>query len=290
VEGVTVVSGYLNGLDPVHNEFLRDFRVFGVIPLILLVEKFLPARSVNTIPKGLLSDLIHTYEPWLRAGAVSWLVLWLGILMPETSPKHMISLLPGWMEFLIAFLISEITFYFIHRAMHASRWLWEFHRVHHSSVEYYTLMTGRFHFLDLAMFEAPCIVLFSWCGLSVESVFYFSFFRSVMDRYVHSNINGPFWTGFIISSPHFHAWHHSNEFGSVSRNFSRDGVFMDYLMGTAYYPEERRAVSFGDASYSNNYVSHQLIPFINVFKIFFISLVSGIKEFVIYKKLKNKQG
>jgi sterol desaturase/sphingolipid hydroxylase (fatty acid hydroxylase superfamily) len=87
-----------------------------------------------------------------------------------------------------------------------------------------------------------------------------------MDRYGHSNINGPRFTGYFIGSPHFHAWHHSRAPEALNKNFGRDTVFMDYLFGTAYYPKDKRADSFGDPEFSNNYLVHQTLPFVSIFK------------------------
>lgn len=245
---------------------IKKLQIFGLIPLIYVAERILPTRSVRWLPKGWFSDLFHTYEPWVRAAVVSWMVLKLTPLMPDGYPRGIAASLSLWQSFILALLISEVGFYFIHRATHALPWLWEFHRVHHSSVEYYSLMTSRFHILDLALFETPNILLFAWLEIPAEVLIIFGFLRGFMDRYGHSNINGPYFTGYFIGSPHFHAWHHSTLPEAMNKNFSRDTVFMDYIFGTAYYPKGKRASRFGDPSFSNNYIVQQVTPVVTLWK------------------------
>ena len=249
-----------------HEHILTQIRVYGLIPLILVLERIFPTRKISLIPNGWLSDLFHTYEPWMRAAVVSWLAVTLSPWLPDGYPKGVAAELPIWSAFLLALLVSEVGFYFVHRATHAFSWLWEFHRVHHSSVEYYSLMTSRFHVLDLALFEVPNIILFAWLAIPADALSYFVLFRGFMDRYGHSNINGPRFTGYFIGSPHFHAWHHSRAPEAIDKNFGRDTVFMDYLFGTAYYPKGKRADNFGDPGFSNNYIVHQALPFVRLFQ------------------------
>jgi sterol desaturase/sphingolipid hydroxylase (fatty acid hydroxylase superfamily) len=243
-------------------DLLASFRTYGLLPGILILERIIPTRSIPVLPKGWISDIFHIFEPWVRATVVSWLAFHLSRMLPDVYPKGIAATLPIWGGFLVSLVVTEILFYAIHRSLHSSPWLWEFHRVHHSSTVYYSLMTSRFHVLDLAAIEVPNILFYAWFGIPAESIVYLKYFRSFMDRYVHSNIDSPHCTGYIFNTPHFHAWHHSNEPEAINKNFGRDTVFVDYLLGTAYYPKDRRAMSFGEASYSNNYLVQQILPFL----------------------------
>jgi sterol desaturase/sphingolipid hydroxylase (fatty acid hydroxylase superfamily) len=82
-----------------------------------------------------------------------------------------------------------------------------------------------------------------------------------MDRYGHSNINGPRWTGYFITTPHFHAWHHSTELRAWNKNFGRDFVFFDYLFGSAFYPKDEAAREFGEPDYPAHIHLQFLKPF-----------------------------
>lgn len=245
-----------------HWDFFYKMRIYGFVPLILVLERLFPIRPMKLVPRDWVCDLIHLYEPWVRVTITTSLAIGLSSLLPDGYLKGWASSLPTWAGFVCALMISEVGFYFIHRTTHAVPWLWEFHRVHHSSVEYQSLMTSRFHVLDFALFETPNIILFAWLSIPEASLFYFLFFRGFMDRYGHSNINGPRFTGYLIGSPHFHAWHHSPDQSTYNNNFGRDMVFMDYIMGTAYYPKDKVPTVFGDPAFSRNYFVQQASPFI----------------------------
>ena len=174
--------------------------------------------------------------------------------------------LPLWGQFLLVFVMTELVFYVMHRLMHAVPFLWAFHRVHHSSTQYYALMTKRLHLFDEMLFGVPTLSAVLFFSPDPRVAFILVFFRRFMDLYGHSNINGPRFTGYFLVTPHFHAWHHSNHPAAMDKNFSRDTVFLDYLFGTAYYPKGQIPTTFGDPSYTTNYFRQQIQPFIEIFR------------------------
>lgn len=246
-------------------EWLSYFNLYGWFCLVIFLEYFFPNRDYALFNEGWLSDIWHTYEPIVRPLLISSCVVSVNHLMPVDGPmKNILAHAPAWKVFLVALLVSEISFYFIHRLFHGIPILWEFHRVHHSSTRYYSLMTARFHLLDNASFIVPFIIIMSWLGCGGNGLLWFAFFQSFFDRYAHSNINGPRFSGWILMTPHFHAWHHSNEPQAINKNFSRNLVILDYLLGTAYYPKNKQAENFGDKNYSTNYFVQQIHPFYNL--------------------------
>ena len=250
-----------NWLPPLN---LATFNAYGWFVLIVVLERLFPTRKTAMLNKGWYWDVLHTYEPYLRAFTVGGIAT---LLTPYATmmPGHwFLTTQPVWVNVLALVLISEVTFYVMHRWMHASPWLWEFHRVHHSSTAYYSFMTSRFHILDILLFSVPYVFLVSWTGVRPEVVMGFAVFQGFMDRYGHSNVRGPRFTGYVLGSPHFHAWHHSNEPEAHDKNFSRDFVFMDYLFGTAYDPRDKVADNFGDKNYPVNYFVQQAWPLVTL--------------------------
>lgn len=247
--------------------WLGLFNEYGWFGLVILLEYLFPNRRYALLNKGWISDLLHTYEPVARAMLINACVVGINGLLPATGLlKNLLAGAPGWQVFLMALLVSEVSFYFIHRMVHRNPILWEFHRVHHSSTRYYSLMTSRFHLFDLAVFSIPYVVIMGWLGAGGEGLVWFAFFQGFVDRYGHSNVNGPRFTGYVLMTPHFHAWHHSTDKAAYDTNFSRDLVVLDYLFGTAYYPKGKEAAGFGEEGYSNNYFIQQLAPFYYVAK------------------------
>ena len=243
-------------------EWLHYFNAYGWFSLIIFLEYLFPNRRYELLNRGWLSDIFHTYEPMARAMLINACAVGINGLLPMQGPlKDLLLEAPAWQVFLVALLVSETSFYFVHRLLHWNPILWEFHRVHHSSTRYYSLMTSRFHLLDIIFFMTPYVIIMGWLGAGGIGLFWFSFFQGFVDRYGHSNINGPRFTGRIFMTPHFHAWHHSTEPEAADKNFSRNLVILDYLFGTAYYPKHKEAQIFGDQNYSNNYIKQQLLPF-----------------------------
>lgn len=243
-------------------EYLTLFNKYGWFLLLVVLERIYQTRPIALTPRGWISDLIHAYDPWLKPFIIVSIVTYLSPKFSDATPlRGLFSTAPLWANLFILALISEVTFYFVHRLSHKYSFFWEFHRVHHSSTTYYSLMTYRFHPLDSLFFEWPYILLTAWLGVPFEALFFYGFFRGFMDRYGHSNINGPHWHGRIFATPHFHAWHHATEPAAFNKNFSRDFVFMDFIMGTAYDPKGRDAQEFGEPGYPTNFFVQMVYPF-----------------------------
>lgn len=248
-------------------DWVNFWSSYGWFLLLPLIERAFPARPIGWVHRGILSDVIHTYEPILRPACVLFGLRALEMLMPGLGggafgiPQAW----PLWVHIITVILVSEVSFYAVHRLTHASSFLWEFHRVHHSSTCYQSLMTSRFHPIDSMLFTAPYIFSLHLLGISEQVVFWFGVFQSFMDRYGHSNIDGPRWTGYFITTPHFHAWHHSTDPRAHNRNFGRDFVFMDYLLGSAFYPANETAREFGEPGYPSNIVHQWVRPFVEIF-------------------------
>ena len=244
--------------------YLDKFNAYGWFLLIIVLERLFPTRRIPLLNRGWVFDLLHTYEPFVRAFLIGAAA---AALIPYAAhvPGH--GWLSGeaiWLNLVALMLISEVTFYFVHRLTHMSPTLWEFHRVHHSSTTYYSFMTSRFHILDLVLFALPYVVIAAYLGARPEALMAYSVFQGFMDRYGHSNVRGPRFNWYFLGNPHFHAWHHSNDPAAHDKNFSRDFAFMDYIFGTAYYPKDKLAEDFGDPTFPVNYVTQQVLPFWNV--------------------------
>lgn len=245
-------------------EALDLFSRLGALPLLMLFERCWPTRPIPLFGRGWLSDLFYYLDPWFRPAVFGWLILkaqtWIGA-------EGLVDGLDQWpplLQFLLLLILTEGVFYLMHRLMHEVPWLWEFHRVHHSSTQYYALMTKRLHLFDEILFGWPTVLTTLALHPNPDVVFALVFFRRFMDLYGHSNINGPHRTAYLWVTPHFHAWHHSTEPQAFNKNFSRDTVFFDYLFGTAYDPRDRVASSFGEPEYPSHYLRQQLQPFIDV--------------------------
>lgn len=254
--------------DPLIQFWIAMFNDYGWFLLIPLLEQLFPARRQPLFRPGLISDIVHTYQPLaLHPFLLSGLAYLLVPISGDGPWQNGLAGQPIWAQFVALALFSEITFYFVHRLTHTNKFLWEFHRVHHSSAMLDSFSTSRFHLIDKAFFAAPYVACIAYFGATPEGVFVFSVFQGFMSRYGHSNVNGPWFTGYLITTPHFHRWHHANAPEAQNKNFSRDFVFMDYLFGTVHYPKGQVPSDFGEPGYSNNFFVQQWLPFVHLYRL-----------------------
>ena len=221
----------------------------------------------------MINDLIHTYHrlhlhSMLNAAFVAWLVTYAqrhagqgAYLQGSLATVHW-----AW-SFFALLLMGHITFYVAHYYSHKIPLLWQFHRVHHSSLTLDSFSTSRFHVIDKALFAAPYLMLVTYFQPDPALVFLYISFRDFWGRYGHGNIKDAHWMGYILSNPKFHRWHHSNHPEAIDKNFSGEFNFMDYMFGTAYYPKERIPDNFGEADYSNNIIVQHYRPFVDIYNI-----------------------
>jgi len=201
--------------------YLFLFHSFGRLLLVLALEQLFPVRrKTPVLNKGWISDLVHNHD-YLRSMAVggissAWMVHIVG-----SNPQGPFAEQSVALNFLMLVVVNEVTFYFIHRFCHANPFLWQFHRVHHSAVTYYSLIASRMHLVDALLTQVPPLIIALSLGARMEALIYYGLFRAFMDRYGHSNVNGPRRMLFLLSTPHYHAWHHATDPAAWNKNFSR---------------------------------------------------------------------
>ena len=260
-------------LSPTLQEFLRAMTLFGWIWIIPVVERLIPMHGQKLFRPGIINDLVHTYHPihlWSFAAASlsAWLAAWAQNNVGQTLPLQGVLADAHWATSLVAvFLMGHFTFYGFHWLSHKIPLLWEFHRVHHSSLNLDSFSTSRFHIFDKFLFAAPYLCLVTYFQPDPGTAFLYISFRDFWGRYGHANIRDPHWLGYFMSNPKFHRWHHSNNPEAIDKNFSAEFNFLDYLFGTAYYPDEGMPENFGEADYSNNILIQHYRPFQEIYKI-----------------------
>ncbi len=260
-------------ISPATQEWLSMLSLWGWIWIIPLIERLSPLKRQAFLRPGMINDLIHTYHRvhlWTMANAlfVSWLAAYAQAhggqgpyLRGALTDAH-------WaVAFVSILLMGHVTFYVAHYFCHKIPMLWQFHRVHHSSLSLDSFSTSRFHVFDKFLFAGPYLFLVTYFQPDPVMVFLFISFNDFWGRYGHGNIKDPHWLGYFMSNPKFHRWHHSNHPEAIDKNFSAEFNFLDWLFGTAYYPKEGVPHSFGEHEYSNNIIVQHYQPFIDCYHI-----------------------
>ena len=213
----------------------------GLFCIFTPMEKLFAMHPQKVFRQGFGTDLVHFAVTNVLIG-VSFVVLLLPAIIlvrhggiPPTA--RVIRAEPLWAQIVEAQLLAEVTHYWAHRATHRLGVLWRFHKMHHSIQQLDWLASARQHPLDGAITR----------GLSIAPLFLLGFSNSVFGAAVtiqtvaalfqHSNIRIRLGIAkWLIASPEFHHWHHSNDPKARNTNFAGGLPILDLIFGTAYLP------------------------------------------------------
>lgn len=154
--------------------------------------------------------------------------------------------LPFWVGVLLIVLVADFVQYWTHRAYHEVPILWRLHAVHHSAKSMDWLAGSRQHIVELIITRT----------LVLAPIFVLGFSKEVIDAYIlivgfqavfnHANVSvrlGPL--RYIIVTPNFHHWHHSQDQAALDRNYAAHFAFLDYLFGTAVKSDQLWPEKYG---------------------------------------------
>lgn len=155
---------------------------------------------------------------------------------------------PIWGQFLLMFVIADFIQWNVHRLLHRSPWLWEFHKVHHSVEEMGFAAHLRYHWMETIVYKSIQYIPLSMIGFGLDDFFVLHIFTIAIGHLNHANINltyGPL--KYILNNPVMHTWHHAKTLpkGSYGVNYGITLSLWDYLFGTAYIPNSGKNEPLG---------------------------------------------
>jgi sterol desaturase/sphingolipid hydroxylase (fatty acid hydroxylase superfamily) len=165
---------------------------------------------------------------------------WLGVsLILWTYGHHLVEIGFAWWAFILAFVLDDFVYYWVHRIGHRSRWFWASHVVHHSS-QHYNLSTalrqtwtGELNGLivlkvPLALIGFPPTLLAFVAGLNL--VYQFWIHTEVIRRF-------PGWFEAIMNTPSHHRVHHGRDAHYLDANYAGVFIIWDKMFGS-FVPEQ----------------------------------------------------
>jgi len=240
--------------------FLALFIIFS------LLEKIYPLYKQRIFRKYWFTDVTHFFINHFLVNIGTYLIsVFLYVLLFPLVPStfHIVVLSqPAIFQFMEAFLIAQICFYAIHRLSHEIPYLWRFHAIHHSSKELDWLASARLHPLEGVLANIAVGVPLLLLGFTRETFGAYLIFATILPIFNHANTRLKFpilrW---IIATPEFHHWHHSNDLAARNKNFSGFPL-VDYLFGTCYLPKDKIPETYGvDDAIPHSYWQHLVFPF-----------------------------
>ena len=231
---------------------LFDWKGFLLLAAIFVpLERLLAMHpEQKLLRRGWSNDLVYVVVNALliKAGGVA---LFVGAVVltegwvPE-SLRTALSGQPVWLQFLQVLLVADVGFYLVHRLFHKVPWLWRFHAVHHSIEELDWLAAHRVHPVDQLLTKSasflPCILL-GYSEVAIGAYVLVYHWHSIL---LHANIRLPFGPlRWLVASPEFHHWHHSDHREAYDKNFAGQLAFLDVLFGTAHMTHGTTPTKYG---------------------------------------------
>jgi sterol desaturase/sphingolipid hydroxylase (fatty acid hydroxylase superfamily) len=148
---------------------------------------------------------------------------------------------PVWSQFLLLFVVADFIQWNVHRWLHHSPWLWEFHKVHHSVEEMGFAAHLRYHWMETIVYKSVQYIPLSMIGFGLDDFFILHLVTILIGHLNHANVKityGPL--RYVLNNPVMHLWHHAKDVppGTHGVNYGISLSLWDYLFGTAYIPNE----------------------------------------------------
>lgn len=95
---------------------------------------------------------------------------------------------PVWAHLLLGFVVGDFISWWIHRLLHSNKWLWEFHKVHHSVEEMGFAAHLRYHWMENVVYATLRYIPLALIGIGLNDFFIIYVFNLAVGHYNHSNI------------------------------------------------------------------------------------------------------
>lgn len=152
-------------------------------------------------------------------------------------------------EVIIGFLLLDLWTYFWHFINHNSKFLWRFHRAHHSDIEMDSTTAIRFHTGEIIMSSILKIPVFILIGINPLIVIIHEITLNILTIFHHSNINLPESIDRIlrtvIVTPNMHRVHHSQVMEETNSNYTSIFSVWDRLFRTFRINNDTMSIKLG---------------------------------------------
>ncbi len=221
------------------NSLFKLLGISSTTAIILLVagiaaltaEKLRPQQVDQTLG-GKLRNLGFISLYFVVGGALISLVSYLPA--PRLTVQAAASPAQWWLNYFALLFIWDLSYYWYHRAQHASRWLWPIHELHHSDAELNITSALRTHPLErpiqfLIILHITALLL----RVDQSAAIWAGTTAIVWSALSHSNLRlsfGPF--SRIVCGPQVHRMHHSIKSEHHNSNFAQIFTLIDVVFGT----------------------------------------------------------
>ncbi len=180
--------------------------------------------------------------------------------------------LPGWLQLLLIFVLRDFMQWSIHRMYHHVNWMWEFHKVHHSTEQMGFAALLRYHWMENILYRSLEYIPLAMIGFGISDFFIVHIFTLVTGQLGHANLKvnlGPF--KYLLNGPQMHLWHHAKEMPATHPNGFNYGITLsiwDFIFKTNYWPSDNPNLPVGLPSNENfpkDFLGQMARPFQRIF-------------------------
>ncbi|MBK7811391.1 MAG: sterol desaturase family protein [Saprospiraceae bacterium] len=160
--------------------------------------------------------------------------------------------LPYWGIWLLAFVLWDFFFYWLHRLHHFYSFLWSVHVVHHEG-EHFSLSLGIRNSWYSSLTSFPFFIGLALLGIPVEVFVTVSSIHYFIQFYNHNHlVKRSGWLEHVLITPSHHRVHHGMNDPYLDKNFGGTFVFWDKIFGTFQSEIESHPVVFGTSAHSDS--------------------------------------
>ena len=246
--------------------------IASVLVLLFVVERLQPLRRYR---RPLLGRLLVNAAISVTAFAVAALLVrplaMATLAWASDRPFGAVHLVPMPVaaQFVLSFLLMDLTFYWWHVANHRVPFLWRFHNVHHIDPDLDVSTAFRFHFGEVALSAAFRVAQVSVIGLSAWMFALYELVFQANTLFHHSNVRLPIRVerllNLVLVTPRMHGIHHSQVRDETNSNYSVVFSWWDRLHRTLGLNVPQSEIVIGVPAYScpsdNRLVDDLLLPF-----------------------------
>ena len=171
---------------------------------------------------------------------------------------------PFVIQLFAALIITDLFQYTAHRTFHKMPFLWRFHAVHHSIKAVDWMAGSRLHIVDILLTRSFSYLPMYLIGFSIEVFYMYVIIVSLQAVGAHANTRIPFgFLKYIIVTPQYHHWHHSDDPATYDKNFAIHFPFIDLVFGTYHLPDNQwpKSTGLSETKFPKGYLKQLFFPF-----------------------------
>ena len=242
--------------------FILLFVLERFIPLRILRRPLLARLAVNLAASALAFGVALTIVRPAALAAQQWAASrGFGVVSGSAPP------VPA--QWIVTFLLMDLTFYWWHLANHRIPLLWRFHNVHHIDPDLDVSTAFRFHAGEVALSTLFRVAQVGVIGPPLGLLVAYELVFQANTMFHHSNVRMPArverMLNLILVTPRMHGIHHSQRREETTANYSVVFSWWDRLHGTRRLERFDEPIDIGVPAYlspaDNTFTSVVTLPF-----------------------------